>query len=60
MKSIDQIVKQCEGLIDTEDVSVWESGFLTHVVAIVADRGTTALTANQVTCLANIHKRHFA
>lgn len=60
MKSLDVMVKQCEGLVDTTGVSDWENGFLTHVVAIVSDRGTKALTTNQVASLTQIYERHFA
>lgn len=54
------MVKQCEGLIGTKDVSAWENGFLIHVASVVADRGTPALTANQVACVERLHKQHFA
>lgn len=60
MKSIDIMIKQCEGLVGTEDLSDWEDGFLTHVVAIAKDRGTKALTVNQVARLDEIYRKHFA
>lgn len=60
MKSLDQMASQCEGLLGTADVSPWESGFLTHVIAIVAERGTKALTNNQAACLERIYNQHFA
>jgi hypothetical protein len=60
VKSLDQMVKQCAGLVGTTDISVWESGFLEHIAAVVEARGTTALTANQAACLERIYNQHFA
>jgi hypothetical protein len=60
VKSLDQMVKQCQGLIGTADVSAWESGFLEHIAAVVEARGTTVLTANQTACLERIYNKHFA
>lgn len=61
MKSLDEMLKQCAGLLrDTKDVTAWEAGFLTNVITIVEYRGTTALTANQAEALERIYKQHFA
>lgn len=58
MKSIQQKIDQLEGLIDTKDVSAWESGFLVNVVK--AHREKRELTTKQVEILDRIHERHFA
>lgn len=62
MKSLAQMVEQCKGLIGTADISVWESGFLTHVANVVEgdERGTKALTNNQAACLERIYNQHFS
>lgn len=61
MKSLGQKIAQLEGLIDTRDVSPWESGFLRSIIEKTgAGKNTTALTDRQVEVAERIWARHFA
>lgn len=59
MKSVQQMAKQCEGLLDTKDVSEWENDFLHGFTSRVSFPGFTP-TEKQVEVLERIYKKHFA
>ena len=58
MKSTAQKIDQCEGLIDTTDVSQWESAFLTSMV-LGKDAGCN-FSEKQLDILESIYNKHFA
>lgn len=61
MKSIAQMIEQCEGLIDTKDVSAWENSFLKSIKNQAADGSNTPrLSDKQVEVLDRIYNKHFA
>ena len=55
IKSTQQKLEQCRGLIDTRDVSDWENGFLKSVC-----NRDVALTEKQLEVLDRIYSKHFA
>lgn len=58
MKSVSQMAEQCEGLIDTSDVTPWENEFLKSVVEKEAER-PGYLSAPTVEKLKQIYDKHF-
>ena len=60
MKSVEQMLKQCEGLIDTVDATPFENGFLKGVTDFVKDNGTTRLSEKQLAVIERIYNKHFA
>ena len=58
MKSTAQKIDQSEGLIDTTDVSQWESAFLTSMV-LGKDAGRN-FSEKQLDILESIYNKHFA
>lgn len=61
MASLNTMVKQCAGLIDTKDVTDWENGFLKSVVATTKEgKDTSRLTEPQVNSLERIYGKHFS
>ena len=61
MTSLNTMVKRCSGLIDTNDVSDWESDFLQSIVERTNDGdNTTSLTEKQIDVLERIFNKHFA
>lgn len=61
MASLNTMVKRCAGLIDTKDVSQWESDFLSNVVERTRNGdNTTSLTDRQIEVLEQIFNKHFA
>lgn len=61
MKSLAQMIAQCEGLLGTKDVTEWESEFLQNIVERT-DHGkdTHSLTGRQVQIVERIYDKHFA
>lgn len=61
MTSLNTMVKRCSGLIDTNDVSDWESDFLQSIVERTNEGdNTTSLTEKQIDVLERIFNKHFA
>lgn len=61
MASLNTMVRQCAGLVDTTDVSEWENQFLKSVLERTANGdNTTSLTEAQIDSLENIHSKHFS
>jgi hypothetical protein len=60
LKSIEQKLQQCAGLIDTKDVTPFENGFLKGVTEFVEEHGTTKLSEKQVAVIERIYSKHFA
>jgi len=58
MKSTAQKIDQCEGLIDTTDVSEWESNFLSSLV--VGKQQGFSFSEKQLDILDRIYNKHFA
>lgn len=61
MKSLNQMIKQLNGLIDTEDLTDWENNFVGDIVEKTQDGeicGT--MSDRQVTTIERIWRRHFA
>ena len=60
MKSIGQKIKSLEGLLGTDDVTAWETGFIESIVGST-DGGarTTHLTPKQVEKTDQIYDKHF-
>lgn len=60
MKSITQMLAQCEGLLGTKDVNAWENSFLRSCIAQEKKAGSFSLSAAQVECVEKIWGKHFA
>lgn len=61
MISVNTMIKQLDGLIDTVDLSEWENGFVKSIVERTqCGRETRALTDKQLETLERIHGKHFA
>lgn len=61
MTSLNTMVKRCSGLIDTNDVSDWESDFLQSIVERTNEGdNTTSLTEKQIDVLERIFNKHFS
>lgn len=61
MTSLNTMVKRCSGLIDTNDVSDWESDFLQSIIERTNEGdNTTSLTEKQIDVLERIFNKHFA
>jgi trehalose-6-phosphate synthase len=61
MASINTMVKQCMGLIDTRDVTDWENNFLKSIKQRTDEgNNTSSLTENQITVLERLYNKHFA
>jgi len=59
-KSIRQKIQQLEGLLGTKDISEWEEGFITNVVAkIKPGNSTTKLTGPTIDKIDQIYQKHF-
>jgi hypothetical protein len=58
MKSVSQMVNQCEGLIDTTDVTDWENEFLTSVLE--QHKAGKTLSPKQAEIVERIYGKHFA
>jgi hypothetical protein len=61
MASTNTMLRQCSGLIGTNDITDWENNFLKSLMARSKD-GTRPdlLSPAQVETLENIHAKHFA
>jgi len=57
MKSVRAMIDQLEGLLGTEDVNEWESGF---IASMVERRDSLTLSAKQVEMIDKLYGKHFA
>ena len=55
-------IEQLDGLRDTQDLSAWESGFVTSVLEryLLAGRDTRMLSSRQVDYIEQIWSKHFS
>lgn len=61
MASLNTMVQRVSGLVDTKDLTDWESDFVTSVVEQTNDgKNTTSLTEKQIDVLERIFRKHFA
>lgn len=61
MTSLNTQVKRISGLLDTKDLSDWESDFVQSIVERTNDGdNTSSLTEKQIECLERIHNKHFS
>ena len=60
MKSLGAMVKQLEPMIDNQDLTPWEQGFVQRIVER-SDHGryTLNLTVNQIGRLVELYRKHF-
>ena len=56
--SVQGMVKRLEGLLDTDDLSTWEQGYVKSMAKQVANKKD--LSENQLTVLENLFNKHFA
>lgn len=60
MKSIEQMINLCRGLVDTVDVNNWENNFLKSVIDTMdKDHCTNGLSGKQVEVVERIYNKHF-
>ena len=57
MKSVRAMIDQLEGLLGTEDVNEWESGF---IASMVERRDSLTFSAKQVEMIDKLYGKHFA
>jgi hypothetical protein len=61
MTTLNTMVKRISGLLDTNDLSDWESDFVQSIVERTHDGdNTTSLTEKQIDVLERIHNQHFS
>ena len=61
MASLNAMVKQCSGMLGTNDLSQWEGDFIASLVDQTKNGdNTTSLTEKQITVLERIFKKHFS
>ena len=61
MASLNSMVKKVAGLVETVDVSPWESNFIASVQRQTSNGdNTTSLTEKQIEVLERIYDKHFA
>lgn len=60
-KSVASMIEQVSGMLGTDDLNDWESGFVASVVERIGERkDTTRLSAKQVETVERIWRKHFA
>lgn len=61
MKTIGAMVKQVEGLIDTDDLTIWENDFVSSICKQVKDNksSTANLSSKQVEIIQRVYSKHF-
>lgn len=60
MKSLGAMVKQLAGMLGTDDLSEWETGFVRSVYDQTGEGQDTAfLNAKQAETVSRIYKKHF-
>ncbi len=61
MASLNTMVQRVSGLLDTKDLSDWESDFVRSVAQKTGNgHNTTSLTEKQIDVLERIFNKHFA
>lgn len=61
MTSLNTMVKRCSGLLDTNDLSDYETDFVASIMERTDDgENTSMLTEKQIDVLERIFKKHFA
>lgn len=59
--SVNEMVRRCEGLINTKHVTEWESTFLQSISRqSQGGKDTSRLSEKQLEVLERIHEKHFA
>lgn len=55
-------IEQLDGLRDTDDLTTWETGFVTSILEryLVAGKDTRMLSSRQVECIEQIWGKHFS
>ena len=54
-------IKKLESLLDTEDITAWEDGFIRNIVKRTRQGAQVEfLTDSQLEVIFDIHKKHFA
>lgn len=60
MVSVGTMVKKLEGLLGTRDINSWEQSFIESIVRMSkSGTDTTVLSANQITVVDDMHRKHF-
>lgn len=60
MKSVNSMVKQLHGLLDTQDLTPWEQSFVASVWSRSEEgTNTTRLTERQIETVPSIYSKHF-
>lgn len=54
------MIEKLTGLLGTDDLNAWETGFVESCLKHVADGTVTSLTDRQVEALDALHAKHFA
>ena len=61
MKSIGATIEQLSGMLGTDDLNEWETGFVESIVERIGDRkDTSRLSEKQVETAERIWRKHFA
>ena len=60
MTSTKTMVDRLEGLLDTDDLSVWEHEFVTKMVDARDDDKLHWISSKQAEALERLHNKHFA
>ncbi|MGF6936820.1 hypothetical protein OKW41_005982 [Paraburkholderia sp. UCT70] len=58
--STTEMIQRLSGLLDTNDLSEWEQGFVRQLDAIRSAGHVTSLTDKQFDRLDELHAKHFA
>lgn len=60
--SVGTMIDQLDGLRDTSDLTEWERGFVSSVLAkyLMAGKDTRVLSSKQTETIENIWSKHFA
>jgi hypothetical protein len=59
--SIGNMIKSITGMLGTDDLTEWETGFIERIAEMTNDgQHTSLLSDKQVETVENIYKKHFA
>lgn len=60
-KSVASMIEQVSGMLGTDDLTDWESGFVESLIERIGERkDTTRLSTKQVEAVERIWRKHFA
>lgn len=59
MKSIGQMIEQLDGMLGTQDLTEWETTFVSDICGRAWRNSTTALSEKQVAVIECIYRKHF-